>query len=104
MDAGCSEASNHPPPPGATDAELHVSGTVGASGGDEAGATCRTTCAAAGGVCMVPGPGNLCPEQTSDSCGTAAPGDDSGEAVMVCCTGFNNVGVPDATPDVIDNN
>ncbi len=102
MDAGCSQPPGHPPPAEATDAELHVTGSVGAGGGGEAGAT-TNACAAAGGLCMTQGTGNICPEQTLDSCGTAGPGDDSGEAVMVCCTGFNNVGLPDATPDVIDN-
>lgn len=97
MDLACTQSPSRPPPIGDDDAQLHVGDNTVGGGGSENEAS-MNECVAAGGVCMNPGIGNLCPEQSSDSCGTTPETE-----TMVCCTGFNDAGAPDAVPDVLDN-
>jgi hypothetical protein len=95
----CSEPPSMPPPETNSDAQVHIIGGGAGGGGGGGGEASTNSCVAVGGVCMVPGPGNICPTQISNSCGSSSDSDESGTSVEVCCAGFNDASTPDAPSD-----
>jgi hypothetical protein len=91
MGVACSQPPENPPPAPDTDAQSHLGGSGPTGTGSEAS---TNPCVAAGGVCMDPGEGNICPSQTADPCTTSSDEDASGTFALVCCTGFNDAGAP----------
>jgi hypothetical protein len=100
----CGSTPDDPPINGG----IYKGGTSGGStgGGDLEGGSGVTECVAQGGVCtesgnLIEGGGSSCPVDLNLSCGAGSVSD-SGQAVLVCCGGYNDAGAPEVgAPDVV---
>lgn len=97
--SACTSTVDYPPVYGPYASGSGNGSAKGGGGGD--GST--SPCEAQGGQCTSPGNivdggGTACPIQLPASCG---PGSvtEAGDAVLICCGGYNDAGPPDAIAD-----